>query len=321
MLPQGRVDVTVYGHVPYDKVRELKEDVFEYLKHLDDYNILIYNRKKIYVRLNNLQEVFESASNRSLILIERNIKNLESAFFKTHPHNNQKFQWGDISPILIAGMVLDAGVGTILYKRHIVTPPEDYWIWVIMGGTEARYSFGLKVMHKEKFGVAKLWASMADKTKRGEFIAEDDFSLLMSLYRKKVKKEDIPSHLLKNLLKMKYMKIVGEKDESYYLTIPQFYRKDMNFLSKKVLKLSDLIVNEVYIPTLRTVKKMLPDNIFEIDSDIFKALLNKFLMEYTLDKLRKRRILPDLSRWFSSHSGFWIWEGNNWMVSVGLDKS
>lgn len=262
-------------------------------------------------------------------ILQNEVLELKGVYEKTQL-SGQGFAWSDVDYMILAGFVLDLGMNSVLRKHKMIpSPPQrvlyvndkpfvngQYWFWGMEDGWDAKRSFGVNLFFVNNGGFGWIWSPSVVRFQM--HLDETDFGIMHELGSKsklaELKTSGTNSIKIKGrLLKLKYKGLIKQVNEPC-LTFPFLVQEDINLLERSITRICDFLVERVLTPHIEAIHKsfqMTGKKRKNLDYGEFFGMFNRIVMDYCLDALVGKQVLPELTRFAPPNWGFWAWRGES----------
>ncbi len=210
--------------------------------------------------------------------------------------------WEQIVHMLVAGHLLDLGVGRHLVQQRIIRrQPSFCWLWVFEGTTLAYHKYGVRLWCRPnfKYAIGQLWYNKTHEPYL--HFSEEDISAVSALGEC-----DSNAKYAKSFLRLQYYHLIYKDATGYHQSIPVLRYANSDPLWVAIDDLSKCLVHEAIEPVvvpLRNLAQKLPRG----QIDCFMHATSRLLLEHCMDRLVTNGVIPPFPKTPPSGFGFWFW--------------
>jgi hypothetical protein len=277
------------------------------LKQLEDYE-LIYRREKGYVLsekiifIDRSQERLwehraEELVQHYLSIVRQEITKVVESFEKTSVHIEQGYRWEELSFMIVAGLLMDLGVGDALRRQGVIQhSPEDHWLWCFGGQAEneKEKSFGVKSWrnHATRSGVVEVWHASLN-TGLSLLLNTADIRFLYQAAQRDTHPLQGDPDMRKRILKLRAFRLI--KPLTHELNIPILTPNDLELLLKPLEDIAGEIVRHAILPGL--VKIHFPKCQSKTQTDAYRMAFCRLVMEAAFGQAVASGLITSRSAW------------------------
>lgn len=258
------------------------------------------------------------AAHQYLVILRSGLATLQETFKYTSPSQRQGYRWQELSLLLIAGFLMDLGVGQRLHHQGVIRHrPQDWWLWCFERGEkdDPVRIFGVRIWHSAplRAGIGEVW-HVHERT----MFAFKDADIRLLLQSAQGNLSNRISNNSRERARILKLRVFGVMRTPHELNIPAFSPNDVEVLWPPIWDLAEKIVNRAVVPQF---EGLLPPSLFPTAqgerSDAYRQAFYRLLMESAFYEAYQSGLFSHKKTW-QPHNRCWLWwEHEKQSISLG----
>lgn len=237
-----------------------------------------------------------------LDILAYELPTLREAFESTHPFRIQGYRWKDLNQWIICGLLMDWGVGRLLYGVDQGVTCE---IWCIQGKGETQNKFGLRRRRHALLGLS-LWEFWHHRIQKLPMVIDaHGLEMLYHIWSRGGVLSTSDTTTVrgqKALLLLTYHGLITKDRRAYSACLPIFTNEDYANLCHEINRISLYLTTQAITPIFSEVLKNLT-----LQDKALLRIFNRFVMEQVTDEVIQQGLLSPFPTMPPPSWGCWVW--------------